>query len=64
MNKTKYAIEVGAENADVRRNEYHKRSPRSNTGIPSFLPMIRFVYYCPLVGNTRRRMAICLSLVN
>ena len=27
-------IQDGAENADVRRNEYHKRSPLSTTGIP------------------------------
>ena len=27
-------IQDGAENADVRRTEYHKRSPLSTTGIP------------------------------
>ena len=28
-----YSSEDGAENADVQRNEYHKRSPLSTTGI-------------------------------
>ena len=31
---TTLIIQDGAENADVRRNEYHKRSPLSTTGIP------------------------------
>ena len=31
---TRLIIQDGAENADERRNEYHKRSPLSTTGIP------------------------------
>ena len=31
---TRLIIQDGAENADVRRNEYHKRSPLSTKGVP------------------------------
>ena len=31
---TTLIIQDGAENADIRQNEYHKSSPLSNTGIP------------------------------
>ena len=31
---TRLIVHDGAENADVRRNEYHKRSPLSTKGVP------------------------------